>query len=189
MGNIQNQISDPFEISGHIVVRDDHPQIRGPRTVKHDHIDHFVADFDLYTVDDPFVARKDRTAVERRQGGQAEPFLRGGGVQVHLQQRADSDGRHQSGVDELPERAGTHTQARGAIQGAERNLRARHPDFAGNGRWGMEKGGRVESLESGGRGVGTQDTAYAYASQARSRTRAGTKGRRDYTEHAGYDKR
>ena len=55
MGNIQNQISDPFEISGHIVVRDDHPQIRGPRTVKHDHIDHFVADFDLYTVDDPFV--------------------------------------------------------------------------------------------------------------------------------------
>ena len=63
------------------------------------------------------------------------------------------------------------------------------PDFAGNGRWGMEKGGRVESLESGGRGVGTQDTAYAYASQARSRTRAGTKGRRDYTEHAGYDKR
>ncbi len=38
-----------------------------------------------------------------------------------------------------------------------------------------KKGGRVESLESGGRGVGTQDTAYAYASQARSRTRAGTK--------------
>ena len=66
-------------------------------------------------------------------------FFVEGGVQVHLQQRADSDGRHQSGVDELPERAGTHTQARGAIQGAECNLRARHPDFAGNGRWGYGK--------------------------------------------------
>ena len=72
--------------------------------------------------------------------------------------------------------AGTHTQTRGAVQGAERNLRAGHSDFTGNGRRRMEEGGRVEGAESGGCGVGAENTAYARTAYPRSR--AGTDRRR-----------
>lgn len=44
--------------------------------------------------------------------------------------------------------AGAHTQARGAVQGAERNLRAGYSDFAGNGRRGMEKEDELKALKA-----------------------------------------